>query len=140
MKKIVKVALFLVICLMFSSVCSANIQQYQLAKEIASSVKETLEAENGRLPIKFDDVSYLMNITSDKQYIVYDFKTTMNSKAFPVALLTEAVKTSLKDDMCNDPYFEALFRQNNLLFLYRFEFSDQKTIPIKLSAVDICGK
>lgn len=138
MKNILKIVLLIASCAIFSSTSYANSHQYQLAKDIANNAKEGLIEDYGRFPIQLDDISYLMNITSNKQYVVYDYKITMNSKGFTEALLAESLKVTLEDEICYEPEFLSIFRKNDLLLKYRYKFSDKKIIPVILSVDDIC--
>lgn len=138
MKNLLKMVLLFASCVMCSSVSYADAKQDSIAKGIASIAKQGLIEEHGKFPIQLDDISYLMNITSEKQYVVYDYKITMASKGFSEALLAEALKISLEDEICYQPDFLAMFRKNDLLLMYRYKFADKKTIPVVLSVDDIC--
>lgn len=126
MKNILKMVLLLASCAIFSSTSYADARQYQLAKDIANNAKERFIEDYGSFPIQLDDISYLMNITSDKQYVLYDYKITMNSKGLTESLLAETLKVTLEDEICYQPEFLSIFRKNDLLLMFRYRFADKK--------------
>lgn len=138
MKKIFKIGLLVACCAVFSSVCYANTNQDASAKMIADGAKKSLLKQYKKFPIKLDNFSSLTDITSDKQYVVYDYKILMPSDNFTTEILSGVLKTTLKGQVCTSQVFMDTFKEYDLRFLYRYQFSDTKTITITLSVDEIC--
>ncbi|TEA28027.1 hypothetical protein [Candidatus Schmidhempelia bombi] len=138
MKKTFKQVLLVVSCMVIPFGSYANTNQDLAAKNLAEGAKRNLLSIYGKFPIKLDNVSQLTDITSSKQNIIYDYNVTMESGLLTSEILAEALKESQKDSVCSVPVFVQTFKENDLRFLYRYQFSDKKIIPVTLSIDDMC--
>lgn len=136
MKKFFKVVVSLVMCLLFSTMSYASTEG--IARELARIAKDGLQNQHGKFPIKVDEKTSLTNITADGQYIIYDYLYKDNSKKYTPEILALYVQMTFDKRTCENDDFVSLFEENDLQFVYRYTFTDKKSMYVSFYIDDVC--
>ncbi|NUF49598.1 hypothetical protein [Gilliamella sp. ESL0250] len=108
MKKVFKIVLSFVICLLFSSMSYAS--PNGVARELARIAKQQIQKQYGKFPIKINDKTSLANITADGQYIIYDYLYKNSSQKFTSEILALYVQMMFDKRTYESNDFVSLFQ------------------------------
>lgn len=137
MKKVFKIVLSLVICLLFSSMSYAS--PNGIARELARVAKQQIQKQYGKFPIKINGETSLANITADGQSIIYDYLYNDNSKKYTPEILALYVQMIFDKRTCENSDFVSLFQDNDLQFVYQYTFNDKKKMYVSFYIDDVCN-
>lgn len=109
-----------------------------IASVFAEKGRSFLLQQNKTFPIKIDNLTYLTNLSSDKNTIVYDYTVAIASDIFSKEDMTNNLKKEAKANSCPNKTLVAVSKKYDIHFLHRYQFDDNKTVPILLSIEELC--
>lgn len=139
----VKLVVLLLGSLMFSSVYSVepNVEtppEDSISKILADSAKRSLLGDNDQFPIKIEGGMEIANISSNSNYVVFEYNVPTDSQSMPVGDIVTKIGAGLNKQFCDKQDVVNLLHTHDIHFLFRFKYTDDRNVPATLTIDEIC--
>lgn len=139
MQNMLKLTLLLLGSLMFSSAYSVEPpSEESISKGLADSAKRSLLGDNGKFPIKIEGDMQITNISSNSNYVVFEYDMPTDSQSMPIDNIVANIGAGLNKQFCDKQDVVNVLRTYDIHFLFRFNYTDNRNVPATLTIDEIC--
>lgn len=139
MKQVIKLAILFLCFAIFSNVHASEMDNAaEISKALADSAKKSLLGDEGKFPLKVKSDYEITNISANNNNVVFEYKMPTDSKNTALNEFIENVRLGIKGQFCDKPDVFNVLNTYDIGFIFQFEFSDKRKIPVTLSIKEIC--
>lgn len=139
MKQVIKLAILFLCFAIFSNVhASETDNAAEISKALADSAKKSLLGDEGKFPLKVKSDYEITNISANNNNVVFEYKMPTDSKNTALNEFIENVRLGIKGQFCDKSDVFNVLNTYDIGFIFQFEFSDKRKIPVTLSIKEIC--
>ena len=140
MRNLIRLIALLSGIIMFSPVYSdENLPSVNdVSSAIVESAKRSLLGEKGKFPFSTKDGTEITNISYNSNNILFEFKIPSDSQSILAQYLTEDLRIRFNKEFCHNENLINVLNHYDISFIFRFEYTDNRTVPGMLSMNEIC--